>query len=354
MFPGLIICLLLGLLATWVGGLQHFVGAPIIGIILGALVANLLPARFMARFQKGGTFCGKRLLRAGIIMAGGTLSLKSIMGAGLNALPFIVFSMVLAFSVSYGIGHLIKTTRKTRILVGGGTAICGGTAIATLSAIINAEEDETAYAMTAIFLFDMIAALLWPYVAYGLGYSPEQFGLLAGVAINDVSSVTAAGDTYNALMGASAVSGDMSGGDYAMIVKLTRVAMLVVVAIIATVANQVAVHNQSKASADVPTSGKGKLAKTIIKAFPFYVLGFILLAMANTMIDFTQVNILGTSLAGLLKTTYKYLITVALVGVGFKVQVREIFVKGAKPVLLGGCTWAAVAICTLVYSGVFL
>ena len=78
-------------------------------------------------------------------------------------------------------------------------------------------------------------------------------------------------------------------------------------------------------------------------------LGFLALAVLNTLVDFSSVSLLGTTLADLLKTANKYLITVALVGVGCKISLRDLFTKGYKPVLLGGCTWLAVAVVTLSY-----
>ena len=291
------------------------------------------------------------MLRVGIILAGGTLSFKTIIATGSTALLYILFSMTLTFIVAYFMGKMIKVSGKTSVLVGGGTAVCGATAIATLSAAIDAREDETAYAMTAIFLFDIIAALSWPYVAAALQYSPEQFGLLAGVAINDVASVTAAGETFDKLMGVAAANASgTSGGELSMIVKLTRVALLVVVAVIATVVHR----GQAKRRGNEFEKQVFSLKKSIISAFPFYILGFLLLAVCNTVLDFSSVAIFGTTLSAVLRMTYRYFITVALVGVGCKIRLTELFTKGAKPVLLGGCTWAAVSICALVYTFVFM
>lgn len=91
------------------------------------------------------------------------------------------------------------------------------------------------------------------------------------------------------------------------------------------------------------------LAPQWSKAFPLFILGFLALAVLNTLVDFSSVSLLGTTLADLLKTANKYLITVALVGVGCKISLRDLFTKGYKPVLLGGCTWLAVAVVTLSY-----
>ena len=348
MFLGIVICCGLGLCATWLGGVQHVVGAPVIGMFLGMLLSNLAGATITARFKAGAAFASKTILRLGIILAGGTLSFATIVGAGGSALPYIIISIGFAFLTACLIGkYLLKVSPKTRVLVAGGTSICGGTAIATLSAVVEADEDETAYAMTAIFLFDILATLMWPYVALGLDLGPQKFSILAGIAINDVASVTAAGATYDALLGEGAVMADgVTGGELAVVVKLTRVVMLVFVALAVMVWHM---GQQRKGTVGPAGAEKAPVWRTVGKAFPLFILGFLALAVLNTLVDFSSVSLLGTTLADLLKTANKYLITVALVGVGCKISLRDLFTKGYKPVLLGGCTWLAVAVVTLSY-----
>ena len=323
---------------------------------LGVLCIGIAWARSQSLIKltkDGAAFSSKQFLRAGIVIAGGTLSFRAIVATGGSALPYIVFSMIVAFLAAYFVGRLMKVSGNTKVLVGGGTAVCGGNAIATLSAIIGADEDETAYAMTAIFLFDIIAAFMLPYMAVALSFSPDQFGVLVGAAVNNVPSVTAAGVTFNSMMGDAAINADgASGGDLAMIVKLTRVALLIVVAVIATAAHQV--KTQKSASREGAPPSAGSRVKNILSAFPYYVLGFLLLAIINTAVDFSSMIFFGTALSALLSTAFRFLITMALAGIGCKIKFSELFTKGAKPVLLGGCTWAAVLICALVYSGVFM
>ncbi len=346
MIEGLIVCFVAAFVASWLATLQHIIGAPLLGLFIGILLANFMPKAFLERSQKGAAFSSKRILRVGIILAGATLDFKSIVQVGASALPLIIGAILISFAAAWIYGRLMKVPGNTRLLVGGGTSICGGTAVATLSAVIDAREDETAYAMTSIFLWDILACLIWPYVAVGLHLTPDQYGLLGGVAINDVSSVTAAAQSFNTLMGDAAYNAaGVSGGDLAMIVKLTRVAMLVVVAIVMTVIQQVKVQ---KSSANAST-GKSSIAKNIYSAFPFYVLGFLALAIVNTIVNFKGIAIGSTNLNSLASTVYKFLFAMALVGVGYKIKIKELFTKGVKPVLLGGLTWATVAVVTLIY-----
>lgn len=351
MFSGLVLCAAAACVAMWFGGVQHFVGAPMLGLALGVLLANLLPEKFIVSSRKGIAFSSKNVLRLGIVFTGGTLSLSSITGTGSTALPYILLSIVAAFFTACLVGkYIIKVSTNTRILVAGGTSICGGTAIATLSGVLDAEEDETAYAMTAIFLFDMMATLLWPYVSYLLQFGPEQFSLLAGIAINDVASVTAAGTTYDALMGAAAITTDgVTGGDLAVVVKLTRVVMLIFVALI-VMAWKLWREKGIQGNEKVQKNAVSKIAA----AFPVFVLGFLALAVVNTVVNFSAIFIFGVSLSVVLKRLSKYFITVALVGVGSKIRLQDIFSKGVKPVLLGGFTWSVVAVITFGYVVIFM
>lgn len=352
MWPGLAFCLLGGLAASWLAGLQNVVGAPIIGLFLGILFSNILPAGFFKRIKEGASFSQKYLLKLGIILAGGTLSFTSIVGVGVKALPLILFNICWSFFIAWFIGRRMGVTANTRILVGGGTAICGGTAIATLSPVVEAKEDEMAYAMTAIFLFDILAALLWPYAARAMGLTAWQYGILGGLAISDTSSVTAAGATFDALMGDGFVSyfnGEaLSGGDMAVIVKLTRTVMLVFVTIAVML-----VRSFRNSGEDGKTNSGVSFGRRVLKSFPLFVLGFLVMALVNTLVGFSSVSIGTMSLSSLLSKGYKYLIAVALVGVGCKIKIRELFTDGVRPVLLGGCTWLAVAASTLCYVLLF-
>ena len=353
MIFGLIVCLVAAVAATFLAGLQHWVGGPMLGLVIGILLANLLPASFVSKCKKGAAFSSKVILRAGIIITGGTLSFSTIVGAGSSALPYIILSIIFAFITACVVGkYLIPVTTNTRILVAGGTSICGGTAIATLAGVIDADEDEMAYAMAAIFLFDLFATLIWPYVALGMKFSPEQFSVLAGIAINDVASVTAAGATFDSLMGAAAISADgvTTGGELAVVVKLTRVVMLVFVALAVMIWH---IWSQGKNETAENASGKSAFSK-IVSAFPVFILGFLGLAVINTFVDFSGVALFGTTLAKIMKTVSKFCITMALVGVGAKINLKDMLTKGIKPVLLGGCTWIIVALFTFSYVTFFM
>lgn len=349
-YLAIFICVIIAVVATYLGGLQHVIGAPMIGLFIGMLIVNLLPS-VDKDFKKGTTFAGKKCLNIGIILAGATLNFSQIIGYGAKALPLIIFNICLSFTVAYFVGKKLNLSDNTCTLVGGGTSICGGTAIATLASIIKAKETEIAYAMTAIFLFDILAALVYPYLAGALNLTANQFGFLAGTAINDTSSVAASEATYNALHGLDL--------NLAITVKLTRTTMLIALAVIFTIlairkeAKQNALvtagQSTSNISSEATATKQPSVGQTVLKVFPWFILWFLVMAILNTIGLFSGIE----GLSELFKTGYKFFITVALAGVGFKIQFKDLLTKGIKPIILGGCTWLAVAASSMLFIYLF-
>ena len=339
---GILTCLGIAIIATYLGTVQNIVGAPMVGLFIGMILFNLVPS-FSGEFKSGASYAGKKFLKYGIILAGATLNFGAVLAASKVAMPILIFNIFLSFGVAYLVGKYLELSTNTRILVGGGSCICGGTAIATLASIIKAKEEEIAYAMTAIFLFDIFAALLYPYLAQAINLSVNQFGVLAGAAINDTSSVAAAEATYNALNGIDST--------IAITVKLARTTMLIFVAIAATIFT---VRNESKLG---KAEGEQKtVAQTVLDVFPWFILIFVGMALLNTfgLFDLITNNTPDfINLSKFFKVGYKYLITAALVGVGFKIKFKELFTKGTKPIILGGVTWAAIATSTLIFIHLF-
>lgn len=326
----ILVCLAIAVVATWLAGLQAFVGGPMIGLLIGMLIVNIHPVD--AEFKKGTTFAGKKFLNIGIILAGATLNFTQVLGYGAKALPLVIFNMLLSFGVAITFGRMLGQSDNTGKLVGGGTSICGGTAIATVASIIKAKEEEIAYAMTAIFLFDVLAAITYPYIADLLNLTVNQFGFLAGTAINDTSSVAAAQETFNVIKGIQTTN--------PITVKLTRTTMLIPMAIVLTIL---------QVKKDGQEAGGESVADTVKRIFPWFILWFVIMALLNTLGVFSAIGIPGK----LFSMSYKYFITAALVGVGFKIRFKDLFTEGAKPVLLGGITWFFVALSTFVFIYVF-
>lgn len=331
------VCVALAALATFLATLQNVIGAPMIGLLLGIIVMNITNPG--GEFLSGTKFCAKKILNVAIIISGATLNIKQIAGLGVKALPLLFFNIGLAFWVANLVGKKLGVSWETRNLVGSGTCICGGTAIVAIASVIKAKEQEIGYAMASIFFFDIFAALLYPYLASWLKLSPQQFGFLAGSSVNDTSSVTAAEATYNSLNGLSS--------SFALTVKLTRTTLLILLAVVFTV---LMVKRGAQGHG-------GSIGKTVVRTFPWFVLGFLLMAALNSFGVFNALgSVLGLAdgaLPSLIKKTFKFLTTVALCGVGFKIKFSDLFTKGIKPVLLGGATWAALSLSSLGFVLIF-
>lgn len=335
----IVLCVVIGVLANMSTDLQKqlfhrtIIGGPMLALLVSMILCNLLPS-ISKEFKEGTTYCSKQFLNWVIIATGGTLSFAAILGTGVRALPLILFNILLAFAVAMLVGKKIGVTENTSILVGGGTCICGGTAIATLSRIIKAKESEIAFAMAAIFLFDTLAAFSYPYLIQALGFTPNQFAFVAGTAINDTSSVAGAQATYQAMIG----DADFQG---ALNVKLVRTTMLIFVALAWTLIMASRAKKNGEAA-----EGDSALA-VVKKTFPMFILWFVVMAGLNTFGFFSDTGVKWLGKLG------KYLFAAALAGVGFKIKFKDVFSKGLKPIALGGITWLCVAIASYAFAFLF-
>lgn len=335
----IVLCVVIGVLANLSTDLQKtwfsrtVIGGPMLALLVSMIICNIIPS-ISKGFKEGTTYCSKQFLNWGIIATGGTLSFAAILGTGVKALPLIIFNILLSFTVAMLVGKKLGVTENTSVLVGGGTCICGGTAIATLSRIIKAKEEEIAFAMAAIFLFDTIAAFSYPYLITALGFTPNQFAFVAGTAINDTSSVAGAQATYQAMIGDPAFQGALN-------VKLVRTTMLIFVAVAWTVIMA------SRAKKNGEAAQNDSMVTVVKKTFPMFILWFVVMAALNTMGIFSDVGISYLSKLG------KYLFAAALAGVGFKIKFKDVFSKGLKPIALGGITWLCVAITSYAFAFLF-
>lgn len=335
----IIVCAIIAVVATYLGGIQKIIGGPMIGLLIGMLIVNVMPS-ISSEFKAGTSWTGKKFLNLGIVLTGATLNFNQILGLGAKAMPLLLANIAIAFLVAFAAGKQLKVTENTSALVASGTAICGGTAIATMSSVIGAAESEIAYAMTAIFLFDVLSALSYPYLATALNLTHNQFGFLAGTSINDTSSVTAAESTYSALHGIDS--------NVAITIKLARTTLLVLIVVIGAImtARKQAAANAGNGSTE---NGSPSIMEIIVQKFPKFILVFILMAVLNSVGLFNNISWAGS----FFKKASKFFITMALAGVGFKVKFKDLFTEGLKPMILGGLTWLALFISSMTFIHIF-
>lgn len=314
--PGLLLAIVIALLAWWLGRLLPLIGGPVTGILLGIAVRNTVPPD--ERFTPGITFAGKQVLQWSIIALGFGLSLTQVAKTGLESLSVTLVTLTVAFLSAWALGRWLGVHDKLKILIGVGTAICGGSAIAAVTPIIRPDEHDTAFAISTIFLFNVVAVLLFPLLGHLLHLSDLGFGLWAGTAINDTSSVVAAGYSYS-----------HAAGDYATIVKLTRATLIIPICLILALA--VAAREKKKGTTDF----------SLRRIFPWFILWFLVASALRTA------GLIPATIQSVLHTAAEFLIIVALTAIGLSANLRKMIASGPRPILLGLGVWAAVSVSSL-------
>lgn len=314
--PGLLLAVAIALLALGLGRLAPLVGGPVFGIVLGILVRNVFSPS--GRFSPGIQFAGKQVLQWSIIALGFGLSLDQVARTGLESLSVTLVTITVAFFTAWGLGRALKVHDKLKILIGVGTAICGGSAIAAVTPIVKPDEHDTAFAISTIFLFNLVAVLLFPLLGHLLHLSDLGFGLWAGTAINDTSSVVAAGYSFS-----------KEAGDYATIVKLTRATLIIPICLV--LALLVAWREKKQGAADF----------SLRKIFPWFILWFLVASAVRTA------GLVPAEIQPAIHMAAEFLIIVALTAIGLSANLRKMAATGARPILLGLGVWAAVSVSSL-------
>jgi len=314
-WPGLAICLALALAAFGLGTWQPLVGGAVFALVLGIAVNNLWQPP--ATVRPGVQLASKKILQAAIVALGGSLSLGQVLASGRHSLAVMLVTLVLALAAAFLYGRLLGVSRNLTRLVGVGTAICGGSAIAAVAPIIEADDDEIAFSISTVFLFNLVAVLIFPLIGHALGLSDHGFGIWAGTAINDTSSVVAAGYAYSPV-----------AGDLATITKLARTTMIVPISLVFALL--------------AAGGAKGRAAGYDWKrVMPWFILGFLAMALVNSS------GLLGPWFAHGAGAAGRFLILVALAGVGLGTDLRKLAATGPRPVLLGLLVWGTVAVSSL-------
>jgi uncharacterized integral membrane protein (TIGR00698 family) len=315
-WPGLLLALAIAALAWGLGRWLPLVGGPVFGIVLGILVRNTLAPG--ATYAPGIAFAGKQILQWSIIALGFGLSLSQVAHTGLHSLAVTAVTMTTAFVAAWALGRWLGVHDKLKLLIGVGTAICGGSAIAAVTPIIKPDEHDTAFAISTIFLFNLVAVLLFPLLGHLMHLSDLGFGLWAGTAINDTSSVVAAGYSYS-----------KTAGDYATIVKLTRATLIIPVCLVLALA--VAWRSKKQGASDF----------SLRKIFPWFILWFLVASAVRSA------GLVPIWLQPMLHLAAEFLIIVALSAIGLSANLRKMAATGLRPILLGLGVWVAVAVSSL-------
>ena len=190
------------------------VGSAVPGAVIGAVIA--IAVKPGARLAPGLKWASTFVLQCSVVLLGAQLSIGEAARVGVSSLPVMLGTLAVCLGAAWLYGRLLGVPGDLRTLIGVGTGICGGSAIAAVSPVIEAASTDVAYAISTIFLFNIAAVLVFPLLGHALGMSQQSFGLFAGTAVNDTSSVVATATTY----GAAATS-------HAVVVKLVRTLMII-------------------------------------------------------------------------------------------------------------------------------
>ena len=316
--PGLGASLIIAAIARLIESLLpvHIIGASVIALFLGMIINHFWKPDFL---KAGIKFTSKKVLKFAIILLGASLSVRVIFSVGRLSLVVMVFTLLTCFGGGYFIGKALKLNWKLSNLISAGTGICGGSAIAAIAPVIDADDSDIAYAMSATFLFDMVMILAFPLMGQALGLSDMAYGLWAGTAVNDTSSVVAAGYAFSE-----------GAGDFATMVKLTRT-----LSIIPTVLVFSLVNLRLKRKESLNTEYK---KVRITKLFPWFILGFLALAAVNSM------GFISADVSGIAKAVSKFLMVAALGAIGLNTSFKDMRKSGISPMIHGFIISALVVI----------
>lgn len=323
--PGFLAALLIAGIAKWLESLLpiHLIGASVIALFIGMAINQIKkPGKTMTVGLK---FTSKKILKFAIILLGASLSIGTILEVGKMSLTVMVFTLLTCFGGGYFVGKALKLDWKLSNLISAGTGICGGSAIAAIAPVIDADDTDIAYAMSATFLFDMVMIVAFPFMGQALGLSDMAYGLWAGTAVNDTSSVVAAGYAYSE-----------AAGDFATMVKLTRTLSIIPTVIIFSLINS---HIKAKQHNHAEAAGNKKVK--IWGLLPWFIVAFVAVAIINS------VGLIPPVVSNTLKDISKFLMIAALAAIGMNTDFKEMKKSGLNPMIHGFIISALVVIVAL-------
>lgn len=326
--PGILLAVGVAALATLIESLLpiHLIGAAVIAMFIGMILNHFLKNTKI--FATGLKFTSKKILKLAIILLGLSLNINTIFNVGKMSLTVMIFTLLTCFGGGYFIGKALKLNWKLSNLISAGTGICGGSAIAAIAPTIEADDNDVAYAMSATFLFDMAMILLFPVMGRALGMDDQAFGIWAGTAVNDTSSVVATGYAFSE-----------GAGDFATMVKLTRT-----LAIIPTVITFALIHlriKKKEALASPEGATELKANFKLRKIFPWFILGFVAMSIIASIFTLPAELVSGT------KSASKFLMVCALAAIGLNTSFSGMKKAGIRPMIHGFIISALVVIVAL-------
>jgi len=300
---GLLVCLIISIISWILGSFLPVIGAPVFAIFIGMILHPFLTS--YKQLDAGLTYSSKKLLQYAVILLGFGLNISQVFAVGKSSLPVILSTISIALIVAFFFQRLFNLDTKLATLIGVGSSICG------------------AQAISVIFFFNVLAALIFPTLGSWLHLSNEGFALFAGTAVNDTSSVTATASAWDSLYNANTL-------EPATIVKLTRTLAIIPIVLFLS-------YWQSR------QQGNNQGVK-LKKIFPVFILYFILASLLTTLLTSFGVS---NSFFSPLKQLSIFLIIMAMSAIGLKTNLIAMIKSSGKSILLGALCWIAIILTSL-------
>lgn len=328
---GVVLCAILALPAWILGQYFPLVGAPVFAILLGMIVGSFYHNR--TKTAAGIAFTSKYILQTAVVLLGFGLNLMQVVKVGVQSLPIIISTIATSLIVAFCLQKWLKLDVNTTTLVGVGSSICGGSAIAATAPVIKAKDEEVAKSISVIFLFNILAALIFPTLGDMLGLTNHGFALFAGTAVNDTSSVTATAAAWDAIHHSNTLDG-------ATIVKLTRTLAIIPITLV------LSFYTAFKESKNGRASEKTFSLK---KAFPMFVLYFLLASIVTTVVSGLGMSV---ELFEQLKVLSKFFIVMAMGAIGLNTNPIKLVKTGGQAIGIGAACWFAITCVSLLMQHV--
>ncbi len=286
----------------------ELLGSSIIALFMGTIINSFFHPDWIKPALK---FTSKRILKVAIILLGASLSVSTIMSVGKMTFFVMFFTFAMCFGGGFFVRKLFGLNWKLSNLISAGTGICGGSAVAAIAPVIDADDKDIAFALSSTFLFDMVMIALYPLMGKALGMTDIAYGIWAGTSVNDTASVVASGYAFSE-----------AAGDFATMVKLTRT-----IAIIPTVLAFAFIGTRIKQKELQTVSGGKKV--NILKIVPWFIGGFLALAIVNS------VGLIPVEISNLMKSASKFLMVTALAAIGLGTSLTDFKKAGLSPMFYG-------------------
>ena len=334
-YTGILVCFGIAVPAWLLGKAFPIIGGPVLSILFGMLIALFWSDK--GKVAAGIKWTSKIILQTAVVLLGFGLNLGVIFETGKQSLPIIVCTIGISLLLAWALHKALRVPSDTAILVGVGSSICGGSAIAATAPVIGADDNEVAQSISVIFFFNVLAAIFFPMLGSAIGFDTsagDAFGIFAGTAINDTSSVTAAASTWDSMwnLGSETLH-------KAVTVKLTRTLAIIPITLVLAVA---------RAKKSAKDSGKAE-GFSLKRAFPMFILYFVIASVITTVCIQAGMD---ADVFAPLKDLSKFFIIMAMAAIGLNSNVVQLVKSGGRPLLLGGCCWFGITAVSLVMQHV--